>query len=158
VALRGEGNVTLKGGPGMEAVLHADRLSDTTNVTGLTIQAAGAARGISARASTISVRDVKIRGAREAGIRLEDGSQATIEDCDFAIPSGGAGVLSTASTVEVRGNHFVCEPPAIKSRPTEFLNFREHRVTNEGNKVEGCETLVPPAPKPAPPKKGAAKK
>jgi len=157
IALRGQTGVTLRGDASLDAVLHADKLTDTTTLTGLTIDAAGAARGLYARASNVAVRQVKFLGARDAAVQLEEGSTAQVEQSSFTIPTGAAGVRSAASTVDVKDNSFVCAYPALKSRPTEFLNFREHRITNEGNRVEGCDPPARPVPLPAP-KKAAVKK
>ena len=155
VSLRGGEGVTLAGAPELAAVVSATRLTDSTELTGVRIDARGAARGLDAHASTLVLRNVTFTGAREASLVLDEGASAEVEQNGFEISPGATGLLSTASTVTARGNRFVC----LAAATTRAAEFRKsagfYRVVYEGNLLTGCDAkrvlLDVPTPNTPPP-------
>jgi serine/threonine protein phosphatase PrpC len=153
VALRGERGATLRA-PGSAAVLQAEGLSENVSLTGLHIAAEGALRGVAARASTVSLRDVKIAGAREAAVLAEKESTVDIAASELEIPAGASGVVATASAVTLKDNKIRCAVAAT----TRALEFRQaagaYRVVEESNTFPGCDEkrILRDPPPPAPPK------
>lgn len=158
VAIRGEVGTALTAPAGSANVLSAEGLTENVSLTGLRIVADGALRGLAVKASTVSLRDVRIAGAKETGVWAEKESTVEVQSSEILIPAGAMGVSSTASTVTLKENKFQCAAAAT----TRAYEVRQvagaYRIVDENNTFPGCDPKrIVRDPPPVAPAKPTAK-
>jgi PPM family protein phosphatase len=155
VTVRGEVGTALKAPAGSAHVLSAEGLTENVSLSGLRIQAEGALRGLAVKASTVSLRDVRLAGAKEAAVLAEKESTVEVQASEILVPAGATGLLSTASTVTLRDNKFQCAVAASTRAWEVRQTAGAYRFVDENNTFPGCDVKrmlrdLPSPVKPAP--------